>query len=133
MMFFACEREALQTSAQCAILDGSSSCCLDGSMGLSRTKGGETSGEAERVLIEDVHGAIADLVELIKTFRSKNRMAQAMTSTLFKRRQEEAEALIDRAVSHLHVSAASSLFKTAGWVSWCGVLYRILCPAFATF
>lgn len=61
-------------------------------------------------MIEDVHDAVADLVEIIKTYRSKHKMAQVMTSTIFKRRQEEAEALIDRAVSHLHVSAGLQHF-----------------------
>lgn len=72
-------------------------------------KDGEITGEAEHILIEDVHDAVADLVELIKTYKSNNKMAQAITSSLFKRRQEEVEALIDRAVSHLHVSAEQSL------------------------
>lgn len=85
-------------------------------------KGGEISGDDEHILIEDVHDAVAGLVELIKTFKSKNKMAQAITSSLFKRRQEEAEALIDRAVSHLHVSAGSLLVGT--FVCCVGYLVR---------
>ena len=61
------------------------------------------AGEAGRVLVEDVHDAIADLVELIRTYQSKNKLSQVMMSTLFRRRQEEAEAVVERAVSRLQV------------------------------
>ena len=54
--------------------------------------------------MENVYDAVEDLVQLIKTFESKNRLVQIFTSSLFKRRQEEAEALIDRAVMQLQVS-----------------------------
>lgn len=83
--------------------DLSSWCCLDECF--YGAKGGEIR-EAERFLIEDVHDAVVDLVELIKTYRSKHKMAQVIMSTLFKRRQEEADAMIERAVSHLHVSVS---------------------------
>lgn len=43
-------------------------------------------------------------MELIKTYQSKNQLAQVMTSSLFQRRQEEAEAVIDSAISRLQVS-----------------------------
>lgn len=94
---------ALVCMCVCPVFD-QTSCCLDER--IYRTKDGEISGEADRFLIEDVRDAVADLVELIKTYRSKNRMSQVIMSTLFKRRQEEADAVIDRAVSHLHVSVA---------------------------
>lgn len=68
-----------------------------------RNQGGDRTGEAERVLIEDVHDAIADLVEIIKTYKSKNRITQVVMSTLFKRRLEEAEAVINTAIVRLHV------------------------------
>ena len=61
------------------------------------------AGEAGRVLVEDVHDAIADLVELIRTYQSKNKLSQVMMSTLFRRRQEEAEAVVERAISRLQV------------------------------
>lgn len=87
------------------VFDQTSSCGLDER--ICRAKDGEVRGEAERFLIGDVHDAVADLVELIKTYRSKNKMARVIMSTLFKRRQEEADAVIDRAISHLQVSVAA--------------------------
>ncbi|CAM9774536.1 unnamed protein product, partial [Scytosiphon promiscuus] len=66
-------------------------------------KGGNTTGETARVLIEDVHDAIYDLVELIKTFQSKNKLSKVFLSTLFKRRQEELDAVVDRAITRLQL------------------------------
>ncbi|CAB1116130.1 unnamed protein product [Ectocarpus sp. CCAP 1310/34] len=66
-------------------------------------KGGDTSTEEERVLMEEVHDAVSDLVELIKTFQNKSKLGRVLTSTLFKRRQDELNAVIDRAVWGLHV------------------------------
>lgn len=66
-------------------------------------------GEAGRALVEDVHDAIADLVELIRTYQSKNKLSQVMVSTLFRRRQEEAEAVIERAIARLQVCTMESL------------------------
>lgn len=43
-------------------------------------------------------------MELIKTYQSKNQLAQVITSSAFHRRQEEAEAVIDSALSCLQVS-----------------------------
>ena len=60
--------------------------------------------EAARVLIDDVHDAISDLVELIKTFKSKNKLSKLFLSTLFKRRQDELDAVVDRAIIRLQVS-----------------------------
>ena len=56
------------------------------------------------MLIEDVHEAIFDLVELIKTFQCKNKLSKLFLSTLFKRRQEELNAVVDRAIMRLQVS-----------------------------
>ena len=64
-------------------------------------------GEAARVLIDDVQDAIFDLVELIKTFQSKSKLSKLLLSTLFKRRQEELDAVVDRAMTRLQV----------GWIS----------------
>ena len=60
------------------------------------------------VLIEDVRDAVGDLVEIIKTYKSKGRLSQVLMSTLFKRRQEEVEAVIEAAISRLHVSEKNS-------------------------
>lgn len=54
-------------------------------------------------MIEDVHGTIFDLVELIRTYQSKNRLSQLFMSTLFRRRQEELDAVVDRAIMRLQV------------------------------
>lgn len=74
---------------------------------VNRMQSGSTNGEAERVLIQDVHDAIVDLVELIKAYQSRCALSKVLVSTLFKRRQEEADAVIDRAAARLHVSAVS--------------------------
>lgn len=67
-------------------------------------KGNGANGEVERLLIEDVQTAVRDMVELIKTYRSKRRISQVIVSTMFKRRMDEMEAVIDRAISDLNVS-----------------------------
>ncbi|CAM9813472.1 unnamed protein product [Scytosiphon promiscuus] len=66
-------------------------------------KGGDTNGEVERVLMEDVHDAVSDLVELITTYQSKNKLSKVMVSSLFKRRQDELDAVVDRAILRLHL------------------------------
>lgn len=83
-------------------------------------------GEVARGMIEDVHGAVFDLVELIKTFQNKNRLSRLFMSTLFKRRQEELDAVVDRAIMRLQVSGGTAfllscacgvfLFPHHGWV-----------------
>lgn len=66
-------------------------------------------------MIQDVHDAVADLVELIKTYKSKNKLSQVLMSTLFKQRQEEANAVIDSAISRLQVNwGATSSNRTVG-------------------
>ena len=67
-------------------------------------QGGDTHSEVERVLIEEVRDAVSDLVDLIKSYQNKNKLSKVLTSTLFKRRQEEMDAVVDRAILHLHVS-----------------------------
>ncbi|CAM9849968.1 unnamed protein product [Ectocarpus sp. 6 AP-2014] len=67
------------------------------------SKGGDTSTEEERVLMEEVHDAVSDLVELIKTYKNKSKVGKVLTSTLFKRRQGELNAVIDRAIWGLHL------------------------------
>lgn len=67
------------------------------------TQGNDIDGDMERMLIEDVQTAIGDMVELIKMYRSKGRLSQVIVSTMFRRRMEETEAVIDRAISDLKV------------------------------
>lgn len=64
-------------------------------------QGGQLLDEADRVLLEEVRESIDDLVQLIHIYRRKNRMVRVMTSTLFRRRQEELEAGINLAVNRL--------------------------------
>ena len=70
---------------------------------LKRQQDGDSIGEAKRHVIEDVRDAIADLIDIIKTYRSGNRLRQVLTSSVFKRREEEANLAIDRAVTLLNV------------------------------
>lgn len=58
---------------------------------------------AERVLIEDVHDAILNLVELIETYQSKSKLLKVLMSTLFKRRQDELDAVVGQAITRLQV------------------------------
>lgn len=67
-------------------------------------QGDRAYAEAERVLLDDVREAIEDLVEVIQTYKAKNKFSKVLMSTLFKRRQEEAEAVIAMAISRLQVS-----------------------------
>ncbi|CAM9906886.1 unnamed protein product [Ectocarpus fasciculatus] len=66
-------------------------------------KGGDTSRDGGGVLMEEVHDAVSDLVELIKTYQTKSKLGKVLTSTLFKRRQDELNAVIDRAIWGLHL------------------------------
>lgn len=63
------------------------------------------------MLIEDVHEAIFDLVELIKTYKSKNKLSKVLMSTLFKRRQDELDAVVDRAIVRLQVTCVHTRFR----------------------
>lgn len=45
---------------------------------------GDVASKAEVALMDDVHDAISDLVELIKTYQSKNKLSKVLMSTLFK-------------------------------------------------
>lgn len=60
--------------------------------------------DAESVLLDDVRESIEDLVQIIQTYKAKNKFSKVMMSTLFRKRQEEAEAVINMAISRLQVS-----------------------------
>ncbi|CAM9883869.1 unnamed protein product [Ectocarpus fasciculatus] len=79
-------------------------------------KGGDTSTEEERVLIEEVQDAVSDLVELIQTYQNKSRLGQVLTSTLFKRRQNELNAVLDRAIWGLHLGLQVQVGHDVGQV-----------------
>ncbi|CAN0186405.1 unnamed protein product [Ectocarpus sp. 6 AP-2014] len=79
-------------------------------------KGGDTIGEVARGMIEDVHGAIFDLVQLIKTYQSKNKLSRLFMSTLFKRRQEELNAVVDQAIMRLQLGLQLQVGQDVGAV-----------------
>ncbi|CAM9240971.1 unnamed protein product, partial [Hapterophycus canaliculatus] len=62
---------------------------------------GDTIGQETLVLVQEVHEAISDLLGLIKTFQSKNKLSKLFLSTLFRRRQEELDAVVDRVIVRL--------------------------------
>lgn len=73
-------------------------------LGVDSIQSDEAMREVMRVLIEDVTGAINDVVELIKLFKSKNKISRVLQSTLFRRRQDELDVIVHRAESRLQVS-----------------------------
>lgn len=64
--------------------------------------------------MEDVHDALSDVVELIMTHKSKNRLSRVLMSTLFKQRQDELDAVVDRAILRLHVSGKVPRMHVSG-------------------
>lgn len=83
------------------------------------TKGNTINGEMGRMLIDDVQTAVGDMVELIKTYRSKRKLSQVIVSTMFKRRLAETEAVIDRAISDLKVSLFARFYGTRQAANGC--------------
>lgn len=72
-------------------------------------------GGAEGDLIEGVREAVARLVGIIQTYQSKNRLAKVLTSTLLKRRLEEADRAIDRAINRYSIlQVRRDFFTTRG-------------------
>lgn len=74
-----------------------------------RCQGKEFPDEVEHVLLEDGRESIDDLVQLIQTYKRKNKMVRVITSYLFKRRQEDLETALNRALGHLQVSVRCML------------------------
>lgn len=60
-------------------------------------------GEVERILLEDVQESIEDMLQIMRSYKSKNTVSKVFVSTLCKRRQDEAEAAINSAVQRLQV------------------------------
>ena len=69
----------------------------------------EIGRDAERYLLEDVYDSVSDLVGIMQTYNAKGKISRLFVSTLFKHRQEEAEAIINRAIARLQVSSANRL------------------------
>ena len=87
-------------------------------------KGEGKRGEAERVLLEDVQESIADMVQIMQSYRNKNMVSRVFVSTLCKRRQEEAEAAINSTVQRLQVGDFfSSKFFVSCLVSLCFLFF----------
>ena len=82
-----------------------SSTCL--TVHLLRDQRNEFDRNAEQYLLEDVYDSVSDLVDIMQTYNTKSKISRLFMSTLFKRRQEEAEAVINRAISRLQVSSAN--------------------------
>lgn len=76
---------------------------LRGCLVLLRRQSDHSPGQAEHVLLSDVREAIGDMVELIQTYKSKNRILQIITSSLLKKRQGELEVAINMAINRLQV------------------------------
>ena len=64
----------------------------------------DSSRGMKRMLIENVQDAIGDMLGLIRTYNSKKRITQVVVSTLFKRRMEETDAVINQTFADLMVS-----------------------------
>ncbi|CAM9729911.1 unnamed protein product, partial [Ectocarpus fasciculatus] len=79
-------------------------------------KGGDTIGAVAHGMIEDVHGAVFDLVQLITTYQSKNKLSRVFMSTLFKRRQEELDAVVDQAIMRLQLGLQLQVGQDVGAV-----------------
>lgn len=60
-------------------------------------------GEAARVLLDDVQDSIQDMVQIMQSYRSKNMLSRVFVSSLFKKRQEEAEEGINACIQRLQV------------------------------
>eukprot|EP00903_Cladosiphon_okamuranus_P009797 g9314.t1 len=66
-------------------------------------------GEAARVLLDDVQDSIQDMVQIMQSYRSKNTLSRIFVSSLFKKRQEEAEDGINACIQRLQLGLQVSL------------------------
>lgn len=64
----------------------------------------DTNERAAEQMLEDVHSAISGLVELLQTYKNKNKLERVLVSSLFKKREEEAEAVLSTYINRLQVS-----------------------------
>lgn len=85
-------------------------------------QGGEETNEAGRVLLDEVKHAVDTLLQVIQTYSSKNKIAQVLTSSMFKKRQEEAEHVINAAISRLQVIVGKKCPLDTSEASHCGNL-----------
>ena len=60
-------------------------------------------------MLEDVHDSISSLVGIMQTYIAKGKISKLFMSSLFKRRQEEAEGVIDRAILSLQACMLNCL------------------------
>ncbi|CAM9968731.1 unnamed protein product [Ectocarpus sp. 6 AP-2014] len=68
-----------------------------------KVKTGRGDDQAVRVLLDDVQDSIADLLQIIESYKSKNALSKVFVSSLCKKRQEEAEVAINTAVQRLQL------------------------------
>lgn len=73
-------------------------------------QGEQPVGEVEQALLDDVQESVSGLVEVMQAWNNKSAISKVFTSTLAKRRQEEAEDAIKEAVSRLQVTGYSLFF-----------------------
>ncbi|CAM9968517.1 unnamed protein product [Ectocarpus sp. 6 AP-2014] len=66
-------------------------------------KAGKGDSQAVHVLLDDVQDSIADLLQIIESYKSKNALSKVFVSTLCKKRQEDAEVAINAAVQRLQL------------------------------
>ena len=73
----------------------------------------DTVGKAGLQMLEDVHVSIMDMVELIESYTVKNKLYKLTTSNLFKKRHDELEASVFRAIDvlqlGLHVQVGNNI------------------------
>ncbi|CAM9436323.1 unnamed protein product, partial [Ectocarpus sp. 12 AP-2014] len=70
---------------------------------LGKANAGRGDGQAVRVLLNDVQDSIADLLQIIESYKSKSALSKVFVSSLCKKRQEEAEVAINAAVQRLQL------------------------------
>ncbi|CAB1104612.1 unnamed protein product [Ectocarpus sp. CCAP 1310/34] len=73
-----------------------------------KVKTGRGDGQAVRVLLDDVQDSIADLLQIIESYKSKNALSEVFVSSLCKKRQEEAEVAMKTAVQSFHSSSVEA-------------------------
>ena len=74
-------------------------------------------GEAERVLLEDVQECVAEMVEIVQSYKNRNMVSRAFMSPLCKQRLEEAGVAIMSAVQRLQVGRVATRQNPAFWSS----------------
>lgn len=64
---------------------------------------GDTNEKAAEQMLEDVRSAISGLVELLQTYKNRSKLERVLVSSLFKKREQEAEAALGICINRLQV------------------------------